>query len=258
MSDTESCNSEESGGICYSVKLVNPKRKSDYSVRPFRETSKFCHVVQLIHKLKVAFPDADPERDMGFIEPGHGCRGRKRWITDDKDLEEMYDMHKGKREVLLWCSKASEDEQHQDTSQKGTNVPAKRKRPDPNGPKQDAVKGIVEKLREQLGSEYTPEQYNAWAQLIHIGKHSSYSDPPDFPFFSKSKKKKKNVEPDGTTPSTSKSSTTIGCSPGKRLSMRTEYISQLEKWYSLLEKGGISKQQYEDLQVKIMEEMNKL
>ena len=50
----------------------------------------------------------------------------------------------------------------------------------------------------------------------------------------------------------------MGCSPGKRLLMRTEYIFQLEKWHSLQEKGGITKEQYDDLQVKIMEEMNKL
>ena len=92
----------------------------------------------------------------------------------------------------MWCSKAYEDEQYQDSSKKGSNVPVKRKRPDPNEAKLDEVKGIVSKLREQLGSEYTSEQYHVWVQLIHIGKHSSYSDPPDFPFlFSKNKKKTK-------------------------------------------------------------------
>ena len=62
----------------------------------------------------------------------------------------MYDMHKDKKEILLWCCKSCEDEQYQDSSKKGTNLPGKRKRPDPNEAKQDVVKGIV---REQLGSE---------------------------------------------------------------------------------------------------------
>lgn len=86
----------ESGVPQYSVKLINPRRKSDYSVRPWREKSKFHHMEDLVRQLKVAFKEADPEADIGFIEPGHGCRGTKRWISDDKDLEEMYKMHEGK------------------------------------------------------------------------------------------------------------------------------------------------------------------
>ena len=73
----------ESGVPQYSVKLINPRRKSDYSVRPWREKSKFHHMEDLVRQLKVAFKEADPEADIGFIEPGHG---RKRWISDPSEV----------------------------------------------------------------------------------------------------------------------------------------------------------------------------
>ena len=106
---------------------------------------------------------------------------------------------------------------------------SKRKRPDPNEGKQDAVKGIVDKLREKFGNKNTPEQYHAWAQLIQLGKHSSYDEAPDYPFFADSKKNSSNKTSDvdetcSAGPSASTKSTSMGFSPGKRLTMRTEYL----------------------------------
>ena len=61
---------------------------------------------------------------------------------------------------------------------------------------QDAVKGVVDKLRETFGNKYTPEQYHAWAQLVQLGRHSSYDEAPDYPFFADSKKKSSNKTSD--------------------------------------------------------------
>ena len=86
MTDTDSfseSSDHESGVPQYSVKLINPWRKSDYSDRPWRKNSKFHHMEDLVRQLKVAFKEADPEADIGFIEPGHG---RKRWISDPSEV----------------------------------------------------------------------------------------------------------------------------------------------------------------------------
>ena len=40
---------------------------------------------------------------IGYIEPGHGQKGKLRTLCTDDDLSEMYVLHKRKREVLLWC-----------------------------------------------------------------------------------------------------------------------------------------------------------
>jgi len=36
--------------------------------------------------------------DMGYIEPGHGGKGRKVWLFSDEDLPTMYKTFKGKKE----------------------------------------------------------------------------------------------------------------------------------------------------------------
>jgi len=41
----------------------------------------------------------------GYVEPGHGTRGKKWWFSSEKDLFEMYDFYIGKKEILLWSSK---------------------------------------------------------------------------------------------------------------------------------------------------------
>ena len=40
--------------------------------------------------------------ELGYYEPGHGTRGKKRCLTDDDDLKEMKKLFQ-KKEILLWC-----------------------------------------------------------------------------------------------------------------------------------------------------------
>ena len=42
---------------------------------------------------------------------------------------------------------------------------------------------IIEDLKENQGTKYTPEQLNMWAHMIHMKKHESYDYPPDNLFF---------------------------------------------------------------------------
>lgn len=43
------------------------------------------------------------EVEMGFIEPGHGSKGRKVWLFDDNDVQKIYEVHLHKKQILLWC-----------------------------------------------------------------------------------------------------------------------------------------------------------
>ena len=45
----------------------------------------------------------------GYIEPGHGLKGKLKLLTTDQDLVEMYSVYKTKREILLWCYVESGD-----------------------------------------------------------------------------------------------------------------------------------------------------
>ena len=44
-------------------------------------------------------------------------------------------------------------------------------------------------------------------------------------------------------------------SPAKRVALRTQCTEQLERWHQLMEKGGITKEQYDDLQDNILSEI---
>ena len=79
---------------------------------------------------------------------------------------------------------------------------------------------------------------NCWAHMIQCKKHDSYDLPPKKKFFGKTK-------PDA------------GASPGKRSSLRSECISQLDKWHQLMERGVISSEEYEEMQVKILTDIKK-
>ena len=76
--------------------------------------------------------------------------------------------------------------------------------------------------------QYTPVQLNCWAHMIHTHKHESLDAPPNKPFFGKKK-----------------SGDSVGVSPGKRISLRSECINQLDKWHQLKECGVYD--QYDEL-----------
>jgi len=44
---------------------------------------------------------------LGYIEPGHGLRGKQQWLTRECDLEDMYRSLKNKKEVTIWCFQPS-------------------------------------------------------------------------------------------------------------------------------------------------------
>lgn len=101
------------------------------------------------------------------------------------------------------------------------------------------VDSIVTELKNKHGERFTPVQYNCWAHMVNTQKHDSLDNPPDKPFFRKKTK-------DG-----------VGVSPGKRISLRSECINQLDKWHQLKERGVISSDQYEQLQKTILTDIQK-
>lgn len=41
--------------------------------------------------------------DLGYIQPGHGVKGKQQWLVEDVDLDEMYTLFEKKQEIALWC-----------------------------------------------------------------------------------------------------------------------------------------------------------
>ena len=202
-------------------------------------------------KLHEAHPEmiASSTKDVGYIQPGHGCRGRQRWIITEEDVQEMYRDYYGKGEILLWCYMSNKKEA-EDANRATCTPPSKRSR---SVSKSTPTESVAQKLTEvdEIVSElqdhssgYSPEQIRAWAHLIHMKKHDSYLVPPSKPFFQGRKSSAVTV-----------SSTH---SPGKKIGLRSECIDQLKKWHELLECGAITQAQYEELQKSILGDINEL
>ena len=124
---------------------------------------------------------------VGYIEPGHGAKGKQRWLTSIDDLKDMYRVHKGKTEILLWSL-------HLEVQRKRTHSPdadenGKRARYDKYLDSMTEVQLIEEDLIERHpDGQYTDEQLRSWTHLIQMKKHSSYDTPPNKRFWNESVK----------------------------------------------------------------------
>ena len=92
---------------CYSIKLVNPAKKSEYRVHNVRDCSKFVNMEQLEGFVKSTFKEYqnyDSVLCMGYVEPGHGWKGKQQWVNSDNDVVELYRTYQEKtKDILLWC-----------------------------------------------------------------------------------------------------------------------------------------------------------
>ena len=235
----------------YSVKIISPTCKSEYTVKRLATTVRFTslnQVTKVIHtSLSISFSQ------LGFIDPGHGLKGKQIRLSTDGDLDRMYDCVSSTKEIMLWClelptnsnTKPRSVDKSKDTAKKSVIAF-----------KICEVEEMVKKLSDKHGSKYSVEQLNAWAHLINVKKHDSYEHPPDLPYFRGFKKSKVDEGADSCTSvltPTPKSSTVTAT---ERVSLRSECINQLDKWYALLQKGAISQSHYEEIQSLIMKDIH--
>ena len=195
------------------------------------------------------------ELQLGYYEPGHGTRGKKRYIMDDDDLEEMKTLYERKKEVLLWCydpfverPPSAKKHKSADDNDKETKVKSRSRFENTLEKKMKKVEEVFQALQKKHGSYYKPEQLRAWANLIQMDKHASLEEPPTGRFFNKSSTEVES----SNTPTTTTRVCPSALSPTKRLALRSQCIEQLEKWHQLMECGAISKDQYEELQAKLI------
>ena len=185
--------------------MVNRTKKSEYSIKRVKYTKRLPSIEDLyseLQSLSVAL------KDVGFIEPGHGVKGRQMWL---ETLDEMYQIHdkKGKSEILLWCyMKVKTDLVNQGSipyhQQTVTLLMTGSKRTS-SAQKLQEVEKIVDDLQRKHAAKYSNEPYNAWTHLLHVGKHDSYETPPKLPYFGKPR--------GGTEESEKAKSIDISCSP---------------------------------------------
>lgn len=155
----------------YTLKIINRAKKSQYQLKPLQLS---CHHHSLSDfRKRVEDEIGTIEGMIGYVEPGHGQKGKQREISDDEDLMEMYIIHRSKHDILWWsCG----DVEGQDLS----SVRKSRKRPHSNefkhvsAPpnKRDSIAKIlseveiaIKELKNKHGDTYPIEKLNAWAHL---------------------------------------------------------------------------------------------
>ena len=193
---------------------------------------------------------------MGYVEPGHGMKGRKIWIHTDDDVKMMYEKHGKKKTILLWCyteaspvcKKGAVAGRSIATGKGGTKYGQ-------HLDKRSEVDTIYDQLQEKH-TGYSPRRLRAWANMVHLKSWTSLDKPPDKPFFTHGRKRRCENEGESSTPK--KSVLTSVISPGKKVRVRSELIDQLDKFHKLKESGVISSTEYDELRSTILTDIKDL
>ena len=250
----------------YSVKVMNPKRRTSFYVHNMTTTQKFLSKEET---MDVLCKELGSKVEMvGFLSPGHGLKGKHNVLNSDSDLAQMYEEYRLKRCVIrLWCLCETKDNAVAvDTKKCGRESeegePLSSAKRSTCQQRMPAIEDIIDKLHEKH-EEFSIEKLNAWGHMIHMGKHASYDNPSDLPYFKKCSKKsgsaaqdnppdlpyfKKCSKKSGSAAQPIVDQVVSSLSPAKRVQLRSECIDQLSKLHSLLEKGGMPTEQYNALQ----------
>ena len=227
----------------YSLKIVNPNNTGgELIINDLEVPGQPTSVKELKTKLCEQFSKYTEGYDtqFGYIVPGHGMKGKQETISTDEELATMYEKYKKRKRILFWlkCKPRSNKRASPDSA----DVPQSKRHASLLNMMSDVDDNIVTKLKEKHGEKYTPVQLNCWAHMIHTHKHDSMEEPPNKSFFGKKKPSDANAS---------------SVSPGKRISLRSECINQLDKWHQLKERGVITGEQYEELQKTILVDIKK-
>ena len=119
-----------------------------------------------------SFPSDTPspcyeKLEFGYIEPGHGLKGKKEWILDDNDLKLFLKKYRSKKikEFTLWCYSQSQTEKTSKRSKSQSPGDASKhpSRYEAHIEKMSKVDEFYKKIDEKHRSQFSPEQKRAWA-----------------------------------------------------------------------------------------------
>ena len=255
--------SQQAPELMYTIKLVNPTCKKDFCSVELGKGRVYKSLVSLqgliSKKLskhpKFKLPDLKSV-EMGYVEPGHGMKGRKIWIHTDDDVKMMYEKYGKKKTILLWCyteaspvcKKGAVASNSIATGKGGTKYGQ-------HLDKRSEVDTIYDQLQEKH-TGYSPRRLRAWANMVHLKSWTSLDKPPDKPFFTHGRKRCCESEGESSTPKKSFPASVI--SPGKKVRVRSELIDQLDIFHKLKESGVLSSTEYNELRSTILTDIKDL
>lgn len=265
-----------SGSYTYLVKIINPKKKSDYIVRMWHGVSEaFKTPTTLREKLREAFPHDIPSStdfQVGYLEGN-----TKRWIVEERDLSAMYDSFDDGSKITMWCDGRGEGA---DTSKsEGVPAPKRRKTDSQDVPSLSEMADdddVYKKLKAKHPDMANPK-LRLWAKLISRGRYDDYDNIPPIPLLqgdsSGGKKTKKNSLSEALVDAAvvfaqtfqashvanSSPQSATGCSgmsskmsPMKYAQLRRSSLEDLKTLKSLYEDNVISENEFADEKERIL------
>ena len=103
---TGTLNTSHKKVFSYSVKIINPQKKSECVIKKLRINNVFKSIDVLKDTLSTVNVASTIDQ-VSFIEPGHDSKRRQQWLTDNEDLKDMYS-YKYRNEILFWCYSVKE------------------------------------------------------------------------------------------------------------------------------------------------------
>lgn len=264
-SDTDTSSSDEDvqvleeTNLChqltYTIKLINPACKKEFQSVELGK-AKVCKSLGSLQSFISKKLSNNPKLklldlrsvEMGYVEPGHGMKGRKMWINTDEDVKMMYVKHVKKKSLLLWCYTDEKKEESAKASGSGKGA----SRYVQHVQDRSEVDKIYEQLQEKHDSSYSPRKLRAWANMVQMKSWKSLDKPPNKPFFKLDGRKRSSTEE--VSPAHKK----LSVSPGKKARVRSELIEQLDKFHKLKESGAVSSTEYEELRSTILSDIKTL
>lgn len=192
------------------VKIINPKKKSDYIVRMWHSAKHaFKSPSELKKSLMDSFPAEVPSTtnfQVGYLEPPNNS---KRWLVEERDFVAMYETSEPGSKITLWCDAKTTEE----NSTVENEPPSKRKKT-LRDTQEEETEEIFTELHARHPDMASPK-LRLWSKLIQSGRHDDYDEPPNIPLINGALKPKKTSVASALTGAASAIVSAISGSPRK-------------------------------------------
>lgn len=87
--------------IVYEVKIIS--KKGGVEVKNWNQSKVYKEFATFKHQLRESFGDSLCTSNfiLGYIQPGHGTKGRQIAVKGDNDLSQMYEAHQLRRKIII-------------------------------------------------------------------------------------------------------------------------------------------------------------
>ena len=266
------------------LKVLSSANKKDFRVYTLRGVR--CDQISSPEKLKEIVlsqcgSEVVPPVDKMEIGYYHQCK--KIWINNRLDLHDALGCISRAERLTLWCIGTSEQSRKRDTNDSSDEelefTNKKPKKVSKQEDKRATVETYEQQLKEKHGGNYTRFQLKLWAEMLAVGTHSDFDEPPSASMFAKPHPKAKAIQNENSDKVVSGMMTVVNTlcqsvlsnqsnqhtiekksdlSLVKRAELRSMYMQQLTELRQLLANEIITNEEYEEQRSDLIKSMRHL